>query len=242
MKTNPRRYMRLTRELVARVPAFVGASGSVLDELVKTTDADHADTIAGVLRSRAPGSDVWIFAYGSLIWNPVFIAVEERIARAPGWRRSFCLGWNTIFRGSVGRPGVMLALDRGGSCTGVAYRLPRGEVQEVLLALLRREMPFKPSPFPARWLKLQTASGRLEAIGFAIDRNSERYLGGLSLDATAAALATAAGERGSMADYLWSTISNLEARGIHDDYLWQLQDRVAGRLMAEVVGGPVDPH
>lgn len=238
MMPNSPRQMRLTPELVARVPAFVGASGSAPDALTKTTDADHAATIAGLLHNRAPDGAVWIFVYGSLIWTPVFDAVEERVARAPGWRRSFCLGWNTIFRGSIERPGLMLALDRGGSCTGVACRLQDGKVQESLMALLRREMPFTPSPFPPRWMKLQTATGRLDAIGFAIDRNSGRYRGGLTLDATADALATAAGERGSMADYLWSTVTNLEARGIHDAYLWALQDRVAGRLMGQVVGPP----
>ena len=143
---------------------------------------------------------------------------------------SFCLGWNTRFRGSVGRPSLMLALDRGGECKGVVYRLPPGSAKENLDKLMRREMPLKPSPFPARWISVRTKAGPLRAIAFAIDRKSGRYVGGLSADEIADTLAIAVGERGSMAEYLYSTVKHLEERGIHDRHLWQLQELVAQRI------------
>jgi len=124
----------------------------------------------------------------------------------------------------------MLALDRGGACKGVAYRLPPDAVEENLGMFIRREMPFKPSPIPARWVSARTASGMLRAIAFTIDRNSGRYVSRLSQDSLAEVLATAAGERGSMAQYLYSTLMHLEDRGIHDRHLWQLQELVAQRI------------
>jgi cation transport protein ChaC len=124
----------------------------------------------------------------------------------------------------------MMALDRGGECRGVAYRLPHDAVEESLTNLFRREMPFKSSSFPARWLNLRTVAGPLRAISFVINRNGGRYVSGLSLDQIADALATAVGERGSMADYLYQTVKHLEHHGIHDRHLWRLQELVAERL------------
>ena len=229
------RQMRLTPRLVALVPPHSGPPGQPPAGAIHATDADHAETVARLLADHPAGADLWVFAYGSLIWNPAFDHDADCIAHAPGWHRAFCLGWNTVFRGSPARPGLMLALDRGGSCKGVAYRLPRDAWGANLLRLLQRECPFKPSSIPARWITIKVAQGSLRALAFPIDRTSSRYVAGLTLDQTAAALATAAGERGSMADYRCSTVSRLEAHGIHDRYLWHLQDRVARLLEGQAV-------
>ena len=103
LKTKPHREMRLSPELVASVLPYRGPA-TAPEGLVRTTADEHAATIAMLTRDRPPGSDVWIFAYGSLICNPACEFVEERVATARGWHRSFCLGWNTVFRGSLGRP------------------------------------------------------------------------------------------------------------------------------------------
>jgi cation transport protein ChaC len=222
--------MRLTPELVAQVPPLGGEPGPMPEGLVRPTDADYDAAATEILAAGPSTSEVWIFALGSLIWSPACAFVEERIGNALGWHRSFCLGWNTRFRGSVGRPSLMLALDRGGECKGVVYRLLPGSAKENLDKLMRREMPLKPSPFPARWISVRTEAGPLRAIAFAIDRKSGRYVGGLSADEIADALAIAVGERGSMAEYLYSTVKHLEERGIHDRHLWQLQELVAQRI------------
>ena len=127
----------------------------------------------------------------------------------------------------------MLAMDRGGSCRGVVFRLPAGAILENLLKLLRREMPIKratTSGYPVRWVTVRTDDGPLRAIAFPISRQSDAYLPGLTTEVVVEALATAAGERGSMAEYLYSTVSHLEDRGIHDRYLWKMQELVAERL------------
>ncbi len=222
--------MRLTPELVAQVPPFEGQPGPMPEGLVQPIDADYEAMVDELLAAAPSTGDVWIFAYGSLIWNPACEFVEERIGSAVGWHRSFCLGWNTRFRGSIGRPSLMLALDRGGVCKGVVQRLPEGGAKENLNKLVRREMPLVPSPFPARWVTVRTDGGPLRAVAFAMDRNSGTYVGGLSAEETADALAIAVGERGSMAEYLYSTVKHLEDRGIHDRYLWQLQELVAERI------------
>ena len=227
------RQMRLTPDLVALVPPHDGVTGLVSVRTDRPSDADYAEAAAFLLKDRPPSGEVWVFAYGSLIWNPEFAFVEERLGTVQGWHRSFCLGWVRIYRGTPDRPGVMLAMDRGGSCRGVAFRLPVDAVEASLIPLLRREMPIKREKLqvPARWLTVRTAEGDIRAIAFPISRSHPAYLPGLSEAQVVEALATAAGERGSMAEYLHSTVTHLEQRGIHDRYLWRMQELVAERLV-----------
>ena len=226
------RQMSLTPALVASVLPYSGPPLALPAGMSLATEPDYAARLADILATRPPGPDIWIFTYGSLIWSPCFASAEERIATAPGWHRAFCLGWMTSFRGSPDRPGLMMAMDRGGTCKGVAFHLHADGLDDHLLAILRREQPFKNSAIPARWLRLQTADGPLHAIGFPIDRTGPAYVTGLSDDEIAASLATSAGDGGTMAQYLHNTVSHLEARGIHDRYLWKMQDLVAQKIAA----------
>ena len=232
MPPNPRQ-MRLTLELVGKVPPHTGETGRLAGRSDRPSDADYAQYLAQVLAGRPDGGEVWVFAYGSLIWNPEFEFVEERLGTVSGWHRSFCLGWVRIYRGTPERPGIMLALDRGGSCRGVVFRLPPTAMEANLEKILRREMPIQRArAIPARWVSVQSEAGPLRAIAFPISRSSDAYLPGLTEEVVVHALATAAGERGSMAEYLHSTVKHLQDRGIHDRYLWRLQDLVAERIAA----------
>ncbi len=224
------RQMRLTVDLVARVLPYTGETGRLVGRTDRPTDADYDNAVAALLTGTPPSGEVWIFAYGSLIWNPDFDFDEERLGTAPGWHRSFCLGWVRIYRGTPERPGIMLAMDRGGSCRGVVFRLPKDAVHANLQKLLHREMPLKRTTEPARWVNVRTDQGPLRALAFPISRQSPAYLPGLTTEEVVKALATASGERGSMADYLLSTITHLEQRGIHDRYLWKVQELVADWL------------
>jgi cation transport protein ChaC len=199
-------------------------------EIAWCDDEDRAVAIAKMLAKRPPHDDVWVFAYGSLIWNPAFDFLEQRIAVARGWHRSFCLGWITRFRGSKDRPGLMMALDRGGQCTGVAYRLPRNAIEPNLLGLFRREMLVIPDPLRPVWLNVRTDGGVVPAITFVINRKGGMYVPGLTPDRVADTLVVAAGHVGSMADYLYNTVRHLEDLGIRDEHLWTLQELVAERL------------
>lgn len=227
------RQMRLTEHLVG----YLKPENST-DEMPPppegmraATPQDHDETIHELLGpDRA--DEVWIFAYGSLIWKPACDFVEMRTGLVRGWHRAFCLGWNNRFRGSDANPGLMLALDRGGACNGVLYRLPPGGEDLAMHQLLEREMGWLPSPFPPRWVNVQSGDRAIRAITFCIDRHSGRYVSGLSIDEIAHVLATAVGSRGSMAEYLYATVRHLEDMGIHDPHLWQLQSLVAAQIEA----------
>jgi cation transport protein ChaC len=225
------RRMRLTLELVSRVTLHVEDPGPIPGR-VYAVDADYEATMRDLLAARPASGEVWVFAYGSLIWKPACDIIEQRVAMVRGWHRAFCLGWDRRFRGTKERPGLMLALNRGGRCQGVVQRLPPDALEANLGKLLRREMVTRPSPFPPRWVSVQTTAGPLRAITFAIDRKSEAYVGGLSAEEIADALATAVGHWGSMAEYLHNTVKHLEQLGIDDRLLWRLQELVAERIEA----------
>ena len=128
--------------------------------------------------------------------------------------------------------GLMLALDRGGQCKGIAFRLKPETLRQSLDQLVRREMSMVPSSFPPRWITVETEEGPLRALTFAMNRKSGRYIGHLSDEETAQMLATACGFRGSMAEYLHATVEHLEELGIHDRHLWKLQHLTAERIGA----------
>ena len=222
--------MLLTPELVARISPYVGDPVSLPG--TPPSDSDY-DRVIREFLATAPSSDaVWLFAYGSLIWNPACDFVERRVGIVPGWHRSFCLGWDRWFRGSDKHPGLMLSLDRGGQCKGTVYRLPPDALEINLGKLFRREIRIKSAAHVARWVNVRTAAGQVRAITFVINRKGSHYVGGLSLDAIADVLAAAVGPRGSMAEYLYSTVHHLEELGIHDSQMWLLQEMVAQRITA----------
>ncbi|MCX7304566.1 MAG: gamma-glutamylcyclotransferase [Hyphomicrobiales bacterium] len=224
------RPMLLTPELIASVHRQIDDPGPSPDATY-LEDADYAAMVETTLGEHPNGSPLWLFAYGSLIWKPEIEHLEERVARLHGWRRSFCLKL-TRWRGTAEQPGLMLGLDRGGACQGVALRLPEGNRREQLGKLFRREMTAKPSTYIPRWLKVSTQDGPVRALGFVINPKGRAYCGKLSEEDVVAMLATGCGHWGSCAEYLHNAVTNLEARGIHDRYLWRLQALVARSIAA----------
>lgn len=230
-----KRQMRLTRELVGRVAPFTGLKRPLAKGFRVASDADYEAIVSKTLEQEGCPKEVWIFAYGSLIWKPCFEHVEKQIALLEGWSRSFCLGWDRRFRGSPDRPGLMMALDRGGACTGVAYRLPPNAIAENLDLLFRREMPHRVDghhPLPAKWIDATTSDGPVRCLTFVINRESAAYVSQLPAAEIADALSRSAGELGTMAEYLQSTVEHLEELGIHDEHLWMMQEMVAERIEA----------
>ncbi|MEO7221396.1 MAG: gamma-glutamylcyclotransferase [Devosia sp.] len=226
------KQMRLTADHVRRVHREIADPGpQVFPGMRAATDADFADLVGEMTRTRPPGP-FWLFGYGSLIWRPetAFTASQQAVVR--GWHRKFCLGWDYRYRGSHDTPGLMLALDRGGQCRGMIYALPEASLASELDRLVRREVSMIPSAFPWRWVDVQTTGGSLKALTFAMDRKSGRYIADLTDEQMADVLASAVGFRGSMAEYLFSTVSKLEELGIHDRNLWRLQALVAERIDA----------
>lgn len=169
------------------------------------------------------------FAYGSLIWKPAFESVEQQRASAHGWHRSFCLDL-VRWRGSAEQPGLMMALERGGRCDGVIYRLPDGDKAAQIERLLRREIDDHEAVASVRWVPVRTAQGRLRALGFWVGVTGRGTSLGQPLEKVAWVLARACGHVGSGAEYLYNTVSHLETFGIHDRNLWRLQELVADEI------------
>lgn len=172
--------------------------------------------------ARHPGgadADVWLFAYGSLIWNPAFRFVEHRVGQVRGLHRRFCL-WTALGRGSPYRPGLVLGLDRGGRCRGVLYRIAADDVEAELDIVWRREMVT--GAYRPRWVRAESGAGPLDALAFVIERRHERYAGTLDEDRLVETLATARGALGSCADYLFDTTSHLAQLDIADPRLERL--------------------
>lgn len=226
-----RRQMALTADHIARVARVVEDAGPS-PGAAYLTDEDYEITVRNVL-AQAPPGDLWLFGYGSLLWKPAFEFVESRPATVLGWHRSFCIRV-ARFRGTRDLPGLMMALDRGGQCRGMVFRVPADQAEATLHTLFRRELVVKPPGTPPRWLTAVTEAGPLRALGFVVDRRSPFYSGRLAPEQVADVVTRAAGHWGSCAEYLHNTVSHLEALGIRDRNLWRLQALVAERITSSV--------
>jgi glutathione-specific gamma-glutamylcyclotransferase len=229
------REMALTADLVARTTRLVEDTGPN-PGAVYMTDEDY-DLVIGNVLAHAPPGGIWLFGYGSLLWKPEPSCefTERRIATVRGWHRAFCYRV-ARFRGTRENPGLMLALDRGGRCKGMIFKLPPAHVSAGLNALFRREMMVKPAANVPRWMTAETDEGLVRVLGMVVNRQTPHYAGKLPLDEAASILASAAGHWGSCAEYLRETVSRLEELGIHDKSLWRLQALVAERLQATLRG------
>jgi glutathione-specific gamma-glutamylcyclotransferase len=168
---------------------------------------------------------VWVFAYGSLMWNPEVAFVETRPAVLYGYHRRFCL-YSRDYRGTPERPGLVLGLDRGGSCRGLARRLPDDALGATIDRLWAREMAGQ--VYDMRPVTVATPQGHLSAYAFTVRRDNIDYAGRLPPDRVAAILADAAGGRGTGREYLANTVRHLAALGIRDRLLQRVHEAVEG--------------
>lgn len=187
--------------------------------------------------AQSPGdadpAGVWLFAYGSLLWNPCVELDRRASARLYGYHRDFRLKL-TYGRGTPDAPGLMLGLVPGGSCRGVAVRVPVASLRDELALVWRREL--LTGVYVPRWLRVHTPGGDRPVVAFTVDRSHPCYCGRLSDAETVRLMATGHGLLGSAMDYLESTVDHLDAEGIHDRRLHHLRARVR-RYDASGCGG-----
>lgn len=162
---------------------------------------------------QAQAGDLWIFAYGSLIWRPEFEFSERHIARVYGWHRALHM-WSTLNRGTPDCPGLVLALLRGGSCQGVVFRIPQAQSQQALRDLWQREMPG--GVYEPRWLRCITPTGNVNALAFTLPHSSPSYCGQLSPEQYRHIFRQSCGRYGTTHDYALRTYESLLAEGIDD--------------------------
>ena len=192
-------------------------SGRALD------DEQLSESLTATLARRPKGAGWWVFAYGSLLWNPLFPVAEMRPAMLRGLHRRFCL-WSVATRGTPQNPGLVLGLDRGGACRGVALRLPAPLAIDELHLLWRREMVV--GAYRPRWVRLDADGRKLVALTFVVRRDHPQYAGRLAAAKEVAVIAAARGAFGASADYLERTRVALVSHGIVDPYLETLAQRV----------------
>lgn len=183
------------------------------------TPDERAQSLRETLAGHRPDQDVWVFGYGSLLWNPAFEFAETTPCRVYGWHRSFCK-WGHAGRGTPEKPTLVLALDRGGSCHGAAFRIPADRVERELGVIWGREMialTYRPI-----WVRAHAAGGVRRAITFVADHTASHYTGSLPLEQIARILAHAEGVLGTSTQYLESTVAHLSELGIVDRYLSRL--------------------
>jgi glutathione-specific gamma-glutamylcyclotransferase len=169
------------------------------------------------------GRDIWLFAYGSLMWDPGFPFEEARPALLRGYRRSFCL-YSHRYRGTPERPGLVLGLDSGGMCRGIAYRVAGRHVKRTMEYLWEREMPMR--TYACREITIRIANRRVQAWAFVVRREHPNYAPHLSLTRTAELICQGHGARGPCIAYLENTVQHLDKLGIVDRRMHAILARV----------------
>lgn len=203
------------------------ASGALLQQVVAhpgagplLTAAERQARFDRLMTTVEPNRDLWLFAYGSMLWNPTVHYVQACTVKVQGWHRSFCLR-STFGRGSPERPGLMLAIEAGGECDGLAYRLAAATVRDELHLLWQREMVT--GVYQARWLDGRLADGsNVALIAFVVDAKCHNYEPPGDEAHQAARIAQAAGMLGSNRDYLIRTAEYLRHHGLSDPYIDRL--------------------
>ena len=186
-------------------------------------------SLRSALQPWQPGTPFWIFAYGSLMWNPSFSFDARHVATIRGYHRSFRV-WSRINRGTPERPGLVLTLECGGSCRGLVYRIPADLVQEQMNLIWKREMNY--GSYRPKWLNCNVGGETIRALVFTVNRQCSGYAGQIPIEAVVEAIASASGRYGPAHEYLFRTTETLREHGIRDSNVEQLASLVRARIAA----------
>ncbi|HYA06823.1 MAG TPA: gamma-glutamylcyclotransferase [Xanthobacteraceae bacterium] len=174
------------------------------------------------------GGDLWVFGYGSLMWRPGFAYLERVPARLIGLHRALCV-YSFVHRGTPERPGLVLGLDRGGMCRGIAYRVAANKRAETIGYLRRREQVTTVYVETMRQIELEEhARRRLRALCFVVDRSHVQYAGRLTLGERLHHVRQGHGQSGANRDYVLATVRALEALGYRETELHLLAQELQG--------------
>jgi cation transport protein ChaC len=175
---------------------------------------------------RAPRGDLWVFGYGSLMWAPGFRPAEQKTGLVRGYHRAMCI-LSSRYRGTPEKPGLVMGLCRGGSCWGIAFRVPAARVRRVLGALWKREMLNK--VYLPTMVKVAVGpKQRIRALAFVADATHRQFVRELDLHGRARLVAQGIGERGRCVDYIRNTLEHMLALGVNDPHLARILDAAAG--------------
>lgn len=197
-----------------------------LSRTPKPRRSGAADPIAAL-----PAGDMWVFGYGSLMWRPGFPATRALRAHVHGYHRDLCV-WSWVHRGNRAYPGLVLGLDRGGSCVGIAHRVDAAKREEVIAYLYARELVTDVYVPVVRTIRID-GEGVEPALTFAVDRRHPQYAGRVAAALAARTVRHARGESGANIEYFANTMAHLDALGIHCPRL----DRIRRELSSNAHDG-----
>ena len=171
------------------------------------------------MRLERPKGDIWVFGYGSLIWRPNFPHKDAQAALLRGYHRAPCI-YSTNYRGTCEQPGLVLGLDRGGACRGLAFHVADRDADAVIDYLYAREMINR--VYRPRWTPVALQTGSVTALIFVADREHEQYAGKLSDEDALKLILQGCGKQGRCIDYFRNTLAHLDSLGIHDRTLTRI--------------------
>jgi cation transport protein ChaC len=178
--------------------------------------------------------DLWVFGYGSLMWRPGFPYLERIPARLLGVHRALCV-YSFVHRGTPEKPGLVLGLDRGGTCRGIAYLVAATDRGATIAYLREREQVTAVYLETSRRITLATAPPRdVTALVFLVDRSHPQYAGRLDIERQVHLVRQGHGRSGANRDYVLSTVAEIEAQGCHDSELHAVAERLKGGHEAHV--------
>jgi cation transport protein ChaC len=191
--------------------------------------------------ASSANDDLWVFGYGSLMWRPGFPYLERVPARLTGLHRALCV-YSFVHRGTPEKPGLVLGLDRGGACRGIAYRVATAERDATVSYLREREQVT--SVYLETWRRITLSakpSRDVTALVYVADRGHVQYAGRLDLDRQVHLIRQGHGRSGANRDYVLSTVSEIEAQGCHDSGLHAIAERLKGAADVPVHPQPAAP-
>ena len=194
-------------------------TGKEADSIRTMNSEELSDSVKQILKGVNLEKDVWVFGYGSLMWNPDFKLAEKRTGIVIGYHRSLCLK-SMVYRGTPDYHGLVFGLDKGDSCQGMAYRIAEENIHSEMEKIWKREM-FAGTYIPT-WVNVTTKQGSISAVTFVINHEHEHYIPDLELEEIAERVVRAEGICGSCRDYVQNTVKSLHHLGLRDPTLEQL--------------------
>ena len=199
--------------------SYKWGTGKEADSIRTMNSEELSDSVKQILKGVNLEKDVWVFGYGSLMWNPDFKLAEKRTGIVSGYNRSLCLK-SMVYRGTPDYHGLVFGLDKGDRCQGMAYRIAEENIHSEMEKIWEREM-FAGTYIPT-WVHVTTKQGAISAVTFVINHEHEHYIPDLELEEIAERVVRAEGTCGSCRDYVQNTVKSLYLLGLRDPALEQL--------------------
>ena len=199
--------------------SYEWGSGIEADSIRTMNSVELSDSVKQILKGANLEGGVWVFGYGSLMWNPDIKQSEERIGTVRGYHRRLCLK-SIVYRGNPDYHGLVFGLDKGKNCQGIAYRIAVENIFTEMQKIWEREM-FAGTYIPT-WVKVITKQGNVPAVTFVINHKHEHYIPVIKMKEIAERVARAKGICGSCSDYVNNTAIRLKQLGLRDPLLEKL--------------------